>query len=278
MRRTVVVAGMHRSGTSAIAASLPLFGVQIGREDELMPAAAPHNSKGFFELEKIVEYDDMVLNTLGMTWSSTTDLPDGWVDLPEIQELKIQVQSYISLRFATESLWGFKDPRASKLLPLWQDIIVSTGSTPLVLIMVRNPQSVANSLYKRDRIPIETGMQIWFSHTYLTITHSSGNPRVFVDYDMLLESPGSQLLRIAKRLGLSLTEDKEKLARYTETFLDRNLRHHQSNPQDLRHPRIPARIRDMYLLLREAATDRLADAQLISEFSRICPARPVGRI
>lgn len=278
MRRTVIVAGMHRSGTSAIAASLPLFGVQIGHEDEFLPAAAPQNSKGFFELKEILQYNERILEILGMSWASLTDMPDGWVNLPEILEVKREIQTYVSHRFGSEPLWGFKDPRICRLLPLWQEIIRSTGSTPLHLIVIRNPRSVAHSLHTRDHIPIETGMQIWFTHVALTTAHSSGTPRVFVDYDLLLESPEVQLRRIAKHLALSLTGDQEQLARYTETFLDRNLRHHESTPQQLRHPRVPGRIRDMYLLLREAASDRLADPQLVSECSRICSMRSVGGV
>ena len=43
----ILVLGMHRSGTSAIARLLKIFGVSFG--DNLMPGSAEDNEKGFWE-------------------------------------------------------------------------------------------------------------------------------------------------------------------------------------------------------------------------------------
>lgn len=45
-KRIVVVLGMHRSGTSAVARGLKALGVELG--EHLMPPAANNNEKGFF--------------------------------------------------------------------------------------------------------------------------------------------------------------------------------------------------------------------------------------
>src|SRR5260221_9287576 len=64
----VVVVGMHRSGTSALARALPALGVELG--NRLMPPIAGENDKGFWEDLDVNELNIEILRRLGAEWDS----------------------------------------------------------------------------------------------------------------------------------------------------------------------------------------------------------------
>ena len=45
----VIVVGMHRSGTSAVAGILHLHGISMGSEKTFKPKPLPQNPMGFYE-------------------------------------------------------------------------------------------------------------------------------------------------------------------------------------------------------------------------------------
>ena len=63
--RVIVVLGMHRSGTSAIARSLELLGVGLG--DNLHPAGFD-NPKGFWEDRACLEINEELLRYFGSAY------------------------------------------------------------------------------------------------------------------------------------------------------------------------------------------------------------------
>ena len=77
--RAIVVIGMHRSGTSAVARGLAALGVDLG--DDFLDAQ-PENPTGYWEDRGIVELNERVLRRIGLKWddSATIDLLrfSGW--------------------------------------------------------------------------------------------------------------------------------------------------------------------------------------------------------
>ena len=63
--RSLVILGMHRSGTSALAGLVQLLGVNLG--EDLLPAMPEVNEKGFFEHQEILDIHEGLLKSLG--WS-----------------------------------------------------------------------------------------------------------------------------------------------------------------------------------------------------------------
>ncbi len=74
-RTAVVVLGMHRSGTSALARVLNLCGAYL--PDELMSPRHYDNPTGFWEPEAIVKLNDRVLRQLGGAWNRVDVPPPG---------------------------------------------------------------------------------------------------------------------------------------------------------------------------------------------------------
>src|SRR6187200_3242741 len=78
-RTAMIVAGMHRSGTSAVARLLMLLGADGPRN--LMPARRG-NEAGHWESGPIVDLHDEILATASMTWDDVSPFPVAWLTGP----------------------------------------------------------------------------------------------------------------------------------------------------------------------------------------------------
>ena len=66
MSNTVLISGMHRSGTSATAAALMHLGVSLGSQDRMMKPALD-KIRGYFESLDIAQFNEAVLHQPGVT-------------------------------------------------------------------------------------------------------------------------------------------------------------------------------------------------------------------
>src|SRR5215831_10796686 len=137
-RQIVVVLGMHRSGTSLLANLLTVLGVDLG---ENLLNADLNNQAGYWEQKDICRTQDDLLQQLGRRWigpAGTVPFPAAWWQLPEIIPFKKRLTEIVRTEISkTNGLWGFKDPRTSRLLPLWKEIFADLNLEPLYLISVR---------------------------------------------------------------------------------------------------------------------------------------------
>ncbi len=270
--RLIVVLGMHRSGTSAITRGLQVLGVELG--NSLMPPQAI-NAKGFFEDIDFNALNIDMLDSLRAEWHSLAPL-----SLHDFAALRAEgyVEKAVALlkrKAAGVPLFGFKDPRVTKLLPLWSEAISSAGFSPIYVLALRHPRSVADSLAERDGFEAEKSYLLWLGHVIAGLAGSAGHARVLVDYDRLLHSPAAELGRIAARIGTGV--DAAALHEYKSAFLDPTLRHALYRPEDLRRdPACPALVLDVYDALLDVASDKKAPEdiglpQWSEEFGRAAP-------
>ena len=69
---TLVVLGMHRSGTSSVTGALTLAGATPPLT--LMPPK-PDNPTGFWESERVAAFNDGLLARMGAEWHTPGELP-----------------------------------------------------------------------------------------------------------------------------------------------------------------------------------------------------------
>jgi hypothetical protein len=204
----VVVLGMHRSGTSLVMHLASRLGVAI--DDELVPPARD-NPRGFFEARAIVEAHDRILAAFGRTWRSAFDaepLPEAWWRSPAIAAERATLAAHVRQATADPGrLWGFKDPRTVRLLPLWREILGCLALTPRFVVAVRRPEAVVASLVRRSALPASLAAQLWVEHNRAALALTRPKERVLVDYDCLLAHPGREVGRLAAFLGLPARQD-----------------------------------------------------------------------
>lgn len=251
--KIIVVLGMHRSGTSALTRGLQALGVELG--GNLMPAFDGNNSKGFWEDLEIVAINDALLEQCGQSWHSLGDLSQcNWAELLASPHGRRAVD-YLAEQIERYRLFAFKDPRMARLLPFWKLVFQRLGVTPVFLIASRNPISVALSLEARDGFPAEKSHLLWLEHCLPSLLETQGYKRLVISYDRLLASPREQLLRIARLSGLEKPSDAD-LLEYSESFLDKQLRHSHFSVEDMQcAPGLLAEARFLFELLEQLATD-----------------------
>ena len=197
-----------------------------------MPAVADQNERGFWENLPIVEIHDRLLSSLRSSWDDPRPLPVGWQQGPEVAGYRdeiIQVLQGDSLKFA---LWGLKDPRLCKLLPLWLDILQELDAPCAFVLIHRNPAEVARSLEHRDGFSAAKSGLLWVEHNLLAEKWTRGRQRIFISYEQLLTNPEDTASRIAKLIG---NNDVEELGRKTggfANFIAPDLRHHAHTGAD----------------------------------------------
>src|SRR5882762_5246263 len=95
----VFVVGMHRSGTSAVAAALEALGLDVGAPDRLMVADAG-NPAGYYELQEIGDLNDEILEWRGGRWDNPPETPDRWELAPEVAPYYRRAAAIVSARLA----------------------------------------------------------------------------------------------------------------------------------------------------------------------------------
>lgn len=222
-KRVIVVLGMHHSGTSVIARSLAVFNVYLG--DDLM-LGQPDHPAGFWEDNRITATNDRVLAAQGFSWRKPGFDCARMTALSSYRQTVTLIANDVRARFSHVPLWGFKDPRTCRLIPMWKDVFRLLRVQAGYIIVVRHPRSVAESLRSKYGMSIHMGYKLWLEHMVAAVHETRRNRRVFVSYDRMLDNPRHELRREAKALGLDSCQLKSNSAKaFIESFLDLHLRH-----------------------------------------------------
>jgi ubiquinone/menaquinone biosynthesis C-methylase UbiE len=230
----VIVLGMHRSGTSALAGVLSKLGIQPG--DSLLPAMVGINPKGFWEHAEVVSIHDQLLDILGSSWDDESPLPDEWWHSSLVAPLRNRIISILRRDFAALPVWLIKDPRMCRLLPMWHEVLSELACQPLFILTLRNPSEVAQSLRKRDDMSEEASCLLWLTHMLEAEFQTRGQRRAFVTYEHLLADWRETVTNIGQTLNLTWPIAIEDAAHDVEKFLDSSLRHHAASDTLPDHP------------------------------------------
>jgi GT2 family glycosyltransferase len=208
MKSPIVVAGMHRSGTSLVASVLSALGVDMG---ERMLAADRNNRKGYFEDLSFLDLNRRILRSAART--DDGGHPDwGWteseaLDRDRFRDFEAEARALAGQRVSSGGPWGWKDPRTTLLLDFWNRQL---GDAVYVLVY-RFPWEVADSMQRLGaevflRRP-DYAWRIWtFYNRHLLDFHRRHPDRsLLVSTDAFLHHPGRLLDLFRDRLGLDIS-------------------------------------------------------------------------
>ncbi len=249
-RTCIIVCGMHRTGTSAVARTVNLLGADIA-SDLIEPGT--DNIRGYWESKRIVQIHEQLLEDLGSSSGDPLPLPDDWTDTSFARLARERLAALIETEFRNSSLFVVKDPRLSKLLPLWVELLAEIGVDLVVVMPFRNPLEVAASLEKRDHMPRASSLLLYFSSYLKSELASRDCPRCFVNYAHVLGDWRVLESRLRSILGprLPMLDDRRSLE--ISRYLAPDLRHHHHDRAELaRRHEIPSIVADLYDLLTEA--------------------------
>ncbi len=212
MSDQLIIAGFHRSGTSATAQLLHRAGLFLGHE---LLEALPSNPHGHFEDREVVDLHQKILTDNGLTWLVTEPL------LPVVNHDHWErMRGIVDRRNSEHGLWGFKDPRACMFMMLWKYLLPDSKT----LIVYRHFSEATHSLSRRHSFNLFTNkenrsihqrfwrepdlaLRMWLAHNdaLLVFAYEYPEDTITISLDMIRE--GFPLVRtINERWGFNLRD------------------------------------------------------------------------
>lgn len=227
--QAILVLGMHRSGTSALARVLGFMGADVGAPDALLPAHATDNPTGYWERAELNAIHDELLASGGHRWDKLSGFDSHRLDIDAAREPLQRLQYLVEHLRDEGKPWLAKDPRLCLFLPQWRAML---GETACV-IAVRDPRDIAASMASGPRGTFTSAFVIalWEKYLGTLLRDLDGHRALFVSYDALLADPSGQCERLRHGLsdlgidGLHVPSGDE-----LATFLDAKLRRSAAKP------------------------------------------------
>jgi hypothetical protein len=224
----VVICGMGRSGTSAVAGLFASSGYYVARDEDLMPAS-PSNPVGYHENLRIWKLNERVLDALGGSWFAP---PRDHMQIEARSRFAPEVQREFDALLAESGSapLALKDPRIGVMSLLWDPII---GETLHPVVVVRDPVEIARSLAQRDRTPMAFALASWEIHMTSTLRWLQGRAVTIVRYERVLASASAARALIADATD-QLHESRAAAVTVCggEDWLDPGLRHHNARQEE----------------------------------------------
>jgi len=237
-RTVVLVAGMHRSGTSALAGLLALMGADPGA-DLIGPDRS--NARGHFEPRKIVAVNDGLLESLGARAPGSGGLPADWRQRDETNRAREKLKTIIMADFSRRDIFMIKDPRLFLLLPLYCDLFDDLGIAVKVVVIRRDQREVVRSLHERDGMPSDVASAYCEKHVRALRKNLEGLEHLAVTFDDLIDDPNAvaaQIRQVVPGLAEGGRCDSDM---HIAQFVDPGLRHHRLGSDRARAPE-PGRV------------------------------------
>ena len=263
-RPIVLVLGMHRSGTSLCSHILSVLGVDM-TDDVAAPGTTSlgkDNPRGHWERHEIVEFHARVLRIFNRDYYTPfhdLPLPVAWWADPRVGEIRRDILEFLEKRMG-EGLFGFKDPRTLRMMPIWQQIIKELRLAPKIVFCLRNPAQVARSLTARDGLEANVAEYRWFSYIMDFFRYTQNRDFCTVQYESWFDSPSTNLGKLLNFLDLRWDQTDWDLDSATFGIVDRELRHDDPHCREARHPLV----RSVYKLALRAGHDPASRTQIQS--------------
>ncbi len=246
----IVVIGMHRSGTSMCSNMLHMLGADMA--DGIH--AAPANAKGHWERPRLVDMNDAIFGFFRRAWGSPAhvlDMPEHWLADPRVAEVQARASGWLRPRLAGETIFGFKDPRTTLLLPFWQRVFAEIGAEPRYVFCVRDPAQVARSLHARDTMERGQAEYRWLLYNLEAVRGVGAAPVCVVPYEAWFDEPHETAARLANHVGLAVPARDAVLE-----VMDAELRHDAAGLE----PPAPLAARLHRMILRQTAQPAFSPA------------------
>ena len=229
----IIVAGMHRSGTSALTRMLGSLGCRLPKT---LLEPNEYNALGYWESSEISELNDAILKSAGSSWDDWEAFHQGWYASLVADEFRDHARTVLENEFGDSRLFVLKDPRVCRLLEFWIDALKDIAAAPVIAVTIRNPLEVAASLHHRDMIDPSIGLLLWLRHVLDAEATSRDSRRVFVRYEDLLGNWAETAIRLGRELGVIWPKDSSSSSEMEiESYLTPSQRHHARDDDAIFH-------------------------------------------
>ena len=227
-RTALLILGMHRAGTSALARVCALRGAALPAR--VLPANAG-NVTGYWEPQGVTELNELILDFYDLAW----DDPFAASQLPPAGEFPArfleEARHVLVEEYADAELFVLKDPRCTLLQDFWRQALESIGARTCPVVMMRPCAEVVDSLVRRDGT--EPASAAWLYVAYgLEAAKAARYGATFVSYGELTADWRVATDRIGSEQGFAWPAAEDQAAAEIAAFLRPNPR----EPGPLRVP------------------------------------------
>ena len=240
----VIVLGMHRSGTSTVSGVLHLNNIIMGNYENFWPRPLPQNPKGFYENYDFRLINDRILSFNGYDVKSynpqipQSELKDGH---------KNKMKKLITCNQDNYQNWGWKDPRTCLTIENWMEIFseMDLEKEIKIIFITRDAISVARSLTARNQLPLNQGLELWFSYTKRALDFCSKNniATFYMSFENILEIPEENFKNMFSFLSYSFEP------KIVNKFVDKTISKNSSGEEIILPEKIIALEKDIDNLL-----------------------------
>jgi len=259
--KSLLIVGMHRSGTSAFARITNMLGFNLGPM-ESMGEPSKDNPKGFWEQMPVRNLNDFLLQAVGASWDNPHDFSVDRISEKARFDFFRLADRFVS-RLRGDAPWAIKDPRLSLTMSAWRPLL----QDPVVLLVYRNPLEVASSLEARNNFPKAYGLALWEKYIIEALNNAAELPLVTVNYGDVVSAPVETVERLQTQLSeyfpdmLSGILEDDLLA-----FIDPKLNHQRSSSHEPDwHANLNERQQELFAMLE--GTDRPRPAAGVFQMS-----------
>jgi|GEM_PF-2075801 len=218
MKTCILILGMHRSGTSALASVLHHIGYGMGKDILL---SSYDNPRGFFENEKVVHFNDKVLGEWGVNWD-TPFVPILDDTSLESTDLVQEAKDILSSQFAREGHFIIKDPRLCYTFPIWHQALKGLHIHISCIINLREVTEIIASLESRNNFSAGKSFNLTCAYLLSAEYHTRSTPRHLLSYTQLLDKPTETIAAIIEKLNLPF----RPVPNESYTFLSKDIKNH----------------------------------------------------
>jgi len=230
-KQVILVAGMHRSGTSLINRLLNLHGVHIPIEIEYKNE---FNVRGYWESFEVQALNDKILRLGDSSWFDLRTFSAVAQPREKIEEMKQEIDEFAERLLAQEyQSFAIKDPRICRVIPWWLSAFERCGARVSAIIPYRHPLEVAASIGARDGFDARYCLSLWLRNVLDAEFATRQLDRVFCSYEGILSDWPSVFCEITEKLQLSSLRPYSEVKKQIDDFASRSLRHWSFSDSDL---------------------------------------------
>lgn len=224
---------------------LNICGLYLGPNERLLPPQAD-NPAGFWENYDVYAINEAILQKLGGGWDFQPPEAEGSLNQrSDLDALRTIAKKLINT-FNGKEPWGWKDPRFCLTIPFWESLL----SESRVIICLRHPLDVANSLMKRNGHSRAFGLNLWLEYNRCLLDTTESKQRLVTHYDTYFIKPEAELHRLVSWLGWSVPE--QTILQACES-ISGDLRHHDGEKRANQQENMPGDVIHLYTMLQSEA-------------------------
>ncbi len=251
----LIITGMHRSGTSAMARVCNLLGMDVGQR---IVGSDSFNPTGHWEHAMAVAFNRRVLRSMGGSSGWVKSLSPKSIRAAKLPEFEHQIQAIIRADFSNSEFWGIKDPEISRLCPLWIPALTRLGIAPRFILMVRHPLEVAASLHRRNQFSLRKSLLLWLRYNLELEQATRDFPRSIVSSSQFVANWQTVIDKIQCDCQFQFPSLNSANIRLIDAFLNARLWHHTSAAQSSEKAGLANLALEAYVALLAPDTDTAA--------------------